>query len=75
MATSLQNRLIAELVDENYVHAYVLFYFGIHFFDYSEHTLVEVCQERGLNVEQVVRELESPTHLAEADLPLVTYLG
>lgn len=73
MATSLQNRLIAELVDENYVHAYVLFYFGIHFFDYSEHTLAEVCRERGLKVEQVVRELESPTHLAETDLPLVTY--
>lgn len=73
MATSLQNRLIAELVDENYVHAYVLFYFGIHFFDYSEHTLAEVCRERGLKVDQVVRELESPTHLAEADLPLVTY--
>ncbi len=73
MATSLQHKLIADLVDENYVHAYVLFYFGIHFFDYSEHTLAEVCQERGLKVEQVVRELESPTHLAETDLPLVTY--
>ena len=73
MATSLEHKLIAELVDENYVHAYVLFYFGIHFFDYSEHTLAEVCLERGLKVEKVVQELESPMHLAEADLPLVSY--
>ena len=73
MPTSLKDKLIADLVDENYVHAYVLFYFGIHFFDYSEQTLAEVCKERGLKVEQVVRELESPTHLSEADLPLVSY--
>ena len=70
---ALKDKRIADLVDQNYVHAYVLFYFGIRFFDYSEKTLEQVCQERGLKVEQVVRELESPTHLQEADLPLVTY--
>lgn len=71
--TALKDKRIAELVDQNYVHAYVLFYFGIRFYEYSERTLDEVCKERGLKVEQVIRELESPTHLQEADLPLVSF--
>ena len=71
--TALKDRRISELVDQNYVHAYVLFYFGISFYEYSEYTLDEVCSKRGLKIEQVIRELESPTHLKESDLPLVTY--
>lgn len=71
--TGLKDKLIAELVDQNYVHAYVLFYFGIKFYEYSELTLEQVCKQRGLKVDQVVKELESPTHLHEADLPLVSY--
>jgi regulator of cell morphogenesis and NO signaling len=70
---TLKDTRISELVDQNYVHAYVLFYFGIRFYEYSEQTLAEVCIERKLKVDQVVRELESPTHLREADLPLVSY--
>jgi regulator of cell morphogenesis and NO signaling len=70
---ALRNRRISDLVDQNYVHAYVLFYFGIRFYEYSEQTLEQVCQEKGLRIDQVVRELESPTHLREADLPLVSY--
>jgi regulator of cell morphogenesis and NO signaling len=70
---ALKDIRISELVDKNYVHAYVLFYFGISFYEYSELTLDQVCKQRGLRVEQVVRELESPTHLREADLPLVSY--
>lgn len=71
--TALKDTRIAELVDQNYVHAYVLFYFGIRFYEYSECTLEQVCQQRGLKIEQVVKELEFPTHLQEADLPLVSY--
>jgi regulator of cell morphogenesis and NO signaling len=70
---SLKDKRIAELVDQNYVHAYVLFYFGISFYEYSEFTLDQVCKQRSLKVEQVVKELESPVHLQEADLPLVSY--
>ncbi len=70
---SLKDKRIAELVDQNYVHAYVLFYFGIKFYEYSEFTLDQVCKQRSLKLEQVIRELESPTHLQEADLPLVSY--
>jgi regulator of cell morphogenesis and NO signaling len=70
---ALKDRRIAELVDQNYVHAYVLFFFGIRFYEYSEFTLEQVCKTKGLKTEQVVRELESPTHVHEADLPLITY--
>jgi regulator of cell morphogenesis and NO signaling len=55
----LLNKKITELVDENYVYAYVLYYFGIQFYEYAEPTLAQVCQKKGLNVEQVVRSLES----------------
>jgi len=71
--SGLKDKRIAELVDQNYVHAYVLFYFGITFYEYSEFTLEQVCKERGLKIDQVTKELESPTHLREADLPLVSY--
>jgi len=71
--TALKNKRIADLVDQNYVHAYVLFYFGIRFYEYSELTLEQVCRQKSLKIEQVIRELESPTHLQEADLPLVSY--
>lgn len=70
---ALKDKRIADLVDQNYVHAYVLFYFGIKFYEYSECTLEEVCKQCGLKLEQVVKELESPSHLLEPDLPLVTY--
>ncbi|HEY3403031.1 MAG TPA: iron-sulfur cluster repair di-iron protein [Ohtaekwangia sp.] len=71
--TALKDTRISELVEQNYVHAYVLFYFGIRFYEYSELTLEQVCRQQGLRVEQVIRELESPTYLKEADLPLVSY--
>ena len=71
--TGLKDKRISELVNQNYVHAYVLFFFGIRFYENSEFTLDQVCKAKGLKTEQVVRELESPTHVHEADLPLVTY--
>jgi regulator of cell morphogenesis and NO signaling len=70
---ALKDKRIGELVDQNYVHAYVLFYLGIRFYEYSEFTLDQVCRERGLRIDQVIRELESPAHLKEAELPLVSY--
>ena len=70
----LGNRRIADLVEQDNVRAYVLYYFGIRFYEYSEKTLEEVCIDRGLNVDAVVQELESSTHrLTEENLPLVSY--
>jgi len=53
------NKRISEIVDENYAYASVLYYFGIKFYDYDEKTLEQVCQERGLDVNQVIHNLES----------------
>src|SRR5688572_14884565 len=69
----LKDKRIADLVEQNYVHAYVLFYFGIRFYEHSEHTLEQVCKQKRLKVEQVIKELEFPTHLHHDDLPLATY--
>jgi regulator of cell morphogenesis and NO signaling len=70
---AFKDKRIADLVDQNYVHAYVLYYFGIRFYDYSEYTLEQACKSHGLKLEQVIRELEAPTHLQETDLPLTSY--
>jgi regulator of cell morphogenesis and NO signaling len=71
---AFKNRRIGELVDQNNVRAYVLYYFGITFYEYSEHTLEQVCEQKGLKIEQVVRELESPNeNFQEDDLPLISY--
>lgn len=72
--TALKNRRIGELVDQDSIRAYVLYYFGIKFYEYSEHTLEQVCRERGIRLDQVVRELEMPgENFKEADLPLISY--
>ena len=72
--TALKHRRIGDLVDQNNVRAYVLYYFGIKFYEFSEQTLDQVCSEKGLKVEQLVRELESPgENFREADLPLISY--
>jgi regulator of cell morphogenesis and NO signaling len=71
--TALKDTRISVLVDQNYVHAYVLYYFGIRFFEFSELTLGQVCKKCGLKVDQVIREMEDPSHLREADLPLMSY--
>jgi len=56
------------------VRAYVLYYLGIRFYEYSEHTLQQVCEEKGLKLQQVVRELEQPAAgFREAELPLISY--
>lgn len=72
--TALKNRRIGDLVDQNNIHAYVLYYFGIKFYEYPEHTLEQVCLEKSLRLEQVIRELESPSeNFQEAELPLISY--
>ncbi len=71
---ALKSRRIAELVDQDNIRAHVLFYFGIKFYEYTEQTLEQVCEEKGLSVDIVVRELEAPgENFQEADLPLISY--
>lgn len=69
----MNNRKITDIVDDNYVHASVLFYFGIEFYDYSQKTLEQVCSEKGLNVDSVIRKLESVSDPYEQNLSLREY--
>jgi len=67
----LTRRKITDLVDENYVYAYALYYLGIRFYEYPEDTLEQVCRHRGLDVAQVIRRLESVASPRETNpLPL-----
>ncbi|ELR72187.1 Nitric oxide-dependent regulator DnrN or NorA [Fulvivirga imtechensis AK7] len=69
----MNNRKITDIVDANYVHASVLFYLGIEFYDYSQKTLEQVCQEKGLNVNSVIKKLESVSNCKEENLSLREY--
>ncbi len=70
----LKNQRISDLVERDTVYAHVLFYFGIRFYEYADQTLAQVCLQKGLNVEKVLQELESPDkNFQEEDLPLISY--
>lgn len=65
---------IAELVDDNYAYAAVLYHFGIKFYDFDQETLEQACSARGLKVAQVMNGLESVYERSmEGLLPLATY--
>jgi regulator of cell morphogenesis and NO signaling len=59
--TSKVNKPINQIVDENYVNASVLHYFGIAFYDYSDKTLEQVCEEKGLRLDIVLKKMSSLT--------------
>ena len=68
------HRRIADLIDDNYAYAAVLYYFGIGFYDYDQKTLEQACIENGLRVEQVITSLESVYERpVEQPLPLASY--
>lgn len=52
------HKTIAQLVDENFVHASVLYHFGIPFFDLPHLTLAEACEKHNLPMHKVKRALE-----------------
>jgi len=65
---------INHLVNENYVYANVLHYFGIEFYEYSDKTLEQVCSEKGLKPQLVMKHLEDIAKEKEAvNLSLVAY--
>jgi regulator of cell morphogenesis and NO signaling len=71
---AINNKKITDIVGENYVFASVLYYFGIRFYDYSEKTLEQVCEEKGLNIQAVITSLESVCEEKEnMDITLFSY--
>lgn len=71
---AINNKKITELVDENYVFASVLYYFGIRFYDYSERTLEQVCTEKGIDINVVISSLEAVRNEKDGvDIRLFSY--
>ncbi len=69
----VDKKKIHELVEENYVFASVLFYFGIEFYEYSEETLGQVCQSHRLKLKTVVKALEEAVNKGnEEDLTFLS---
>lgn len=65
---------ISELVEENYVYASILHHFGIQFYDYSEKTLHQVCEDKGIRMDALINGLESAiNHEEPEDVALVGY--
>jgi regulator of cell morphogenesis and NO signaling len=48
-------KTIGQVVDENYVYARALHYLGIDFFDAPDKQLKEICLERGLDRQKVIK--------------------
>ncbi|MGC4021585.1 MAG: iron-sulfur cluster repair di-iron protein [Cyclobacteriaceae bacterium] len=70
----LINKKITELVSHDHLLAHVLYSFGIPFYEYPTQTLEQVCAEKGLATEPVVKGLQlSKENFKEADLPLFSY--
>ena len=56
------------------MYASILHHFGIHFYDYSEKTLHQVCEDKGISMDTLVNGLESAINPEEPeDVALVGY--
>lgn len=61
------NKNIVQLVDENFIYARALHYLGIRFMDFTDKTLIEVCRQRHININTVLKTLDSFTKSEETD--------
>lgn len=70
------HRKIAELIKQNPNIAVTLHFLGIHFHHYSEQTLAEACEQKGLDPLRVIRHLDeaglskSPSPVELIDYPI-----
>ncbi|MGL1889174.1 MAG: hemerythrin domain-containing protein [Reichenbachiella sp.] len=53
----MQNKSIKALIDENYIYAKVMDYFGVEFHQSSNKTLQEVCEEKQIDLEALIANL------------------
>jgi regulator of cell morphogenesis and NO signaling len=74
MELEMRHKKISELVEQDFIHAHVLYYFGIPFYENPSHTLEQACQAKGIEPEVVIRNLIAPDkNFQEADLPLYSF--
>lgn len=58
MSEYFRDKTIADLVQEHYALAYVLFYYGIEYVHHTQKTLDELCSEKDLVIDHVVAAYE-----------------
>lgn len=59
MHSILSNQKIHDIVENDYVFAHALYFFGVKFYDYSNKTLKQLAESKGFNMVQVIRKMES----------------
>ena len=63
----MKNKSIEILVNENFVYAKVLDYFGVQYYKSKNKTLQEVCQEHAINHDQLLELIERAGHRTTFD--------
>ena len=64
-------KTIRQVVDENYVYARALHYLGIDFFEDPDRKLIEICKQKGLDKQQVIKsfyEFDSSNRISFKEL-------
>lgn len=69
----MTNKALEYLIDENFVYAKVLDYFGVQFYENRGKTLSEVCRENNLDETRLKHLLESSTKAEIPDVELKKY--
>lgn len=54
----MKEKTIQELIKDNHSLAAALHFLGIHFENYTEHTLEDICTERGWNVDKIAMKIK-----------------
>lgn len=63
----MQNKSIKTLIDENYIYAKVLDYFGVAFHKYANKTLEEVCIEHHVDLDNLLISLKESSIKKQKD--------
>jgi regulator of cell morphogenesis and NO signaling len=71
--TMLRNQTLGELVDQDTARGYVLYNFGIRFYESSGQTLEDACMQLGLKPEPILTELLCIPSIKEDVLKFKTY--
>lgn len=58
MVNQLKHKSIADIVSRHYIFAYILYYYGIEFFDHINKTLEELCIEQDLDISKIMESFE-----------------
>ena len=59
MLAGISQKAVDHLVDENYIYAKALHYLGIDFYNNRGKTLLQVCQENGVDAKRFISVLEN----------------